>query len=212
MSDSPIIETIKKAAAGSSLRRHRRAEGAQNLCRGHKARQHRFQPRQIEAERKKEKLKEINNAEDVWKNRAATGNEIALLYVALARAAGLKAWPMRVVDRSRAIFDANYPRSQLTITSPSSTSAAKRSSSIPARRCALSAVCTGSTLSQSGFRLSDKGAVIDSTTPAATTRYRGPAASPTLPSDADGKREGNGTHCYDWPGCAPLAAVGPRKR
>ena len=35
-------------------------------------------------------------------------DKIALLYVALARAAGLKAWPMKVVDRNRAMFDASY--------------------------------------------------------------------------------------------------------
>ncbi len=61
-----------------------------------------------EAERKKEKLKAINRVEDVWKNQSGSGDEIALLYVALARAAGLKVWPMHVVDRSRAIFDFSY--------------------------------------------------------------------------------------------------------
>jgi uncharacterized protein DUF3857 len=61
-----------------------------------------------EAERKKEKLKEIHSVEDVWKNQSGPGNSIALLYVALAQAAGLTAWPMQVVDRSNAIFDVNY--------------------------------------------------------------------------------------------------------
>lgn len=61
-----------------------------------------------EAERKKEKLKEIHNVDDVWKNQGGPGNSIALIYVALARAAGLKAWPMQVVDRNLALFDYNY--------------------------------------------------------------------------------------------------------
>jgi hypothetical protein len=61
-----------------------------------------------EAERKKEKLKEIKNVNDVWNNQAGPGNSVALLYVALARAAGLKAWPMEVVDRDTAFFDAAY--------------------------------------------------------------------------------------------------------
>lgn len=61
-----------------------------------------------DAERKKEKLKEIHSVEDVWKNQAGPGNSIALLYVALAQAAGLKAWPMWVVDRGSAIFDYSY--------------------------------------------------------------------------------------------------------
>jgi Domain of Unknown Function with PDB structure (DUF3857)/Transglutaminase-like superfamily len=60
------------------------------------------------AERKKEKLKDINEAEDVWKQQAGTDDEIALLYVSLARAAGLKVWPMKVVDRNRAMFDPTY--------------------------------------------------------------------------------------------------------
>jgi hypothetical protein len=65
----------------------------------------RFTRTKSEAERKKEKIKDINKAEDVWKQQRGTDDEIALLYVALARAAGLQTWPMKVVDRSRAIFD-----------------------------------------------------------------------------------------------------------
>ena len=67
----------------------------------------RFSRTESEAERKAEKLKTIKNAEDVWKQQSGTDDEIALLYLALARAAGLKAWPMKVVDRSRAFFDAS---------------------------------------------------------------------------------------------------------
>jgi hypothetical protein len=67
-----------------------------------------FSRTKSEAERKAEKLKPIKNAEDVWGQKSGSSDEIALLYVALARAAGLKAWPMQVVDRSRAIFDPNY--------------------------------------------------------------------------------------------------------
>jgi hypothetical protein len=60
------------------------------------------------AERKSEKLKEIRDAEDVWTQKSGSSDDIALLYVALARAAGLKAYPMQVVNRNRAIFDPNY--------------------------------------------------------------------------------------------------------
>jgi hypothetical protein len=67
-----------------------------------------FTRRKSEAERKKEKLKDIGRAEDVWKQQAGTDDEIALLYVSLARAAGLQVWPMKVVDRNRAIFDKFY--------------------------------------------------------------------------------------------------------
>jgi hypothetical protein len=61
-----------------------------------------------QAERKKEKVKDVRNAEDVWKQKSGTDDELALLYVALARIAGLQAYPMQVVNRSRALFDDSY--------------------------------------------------------------------------------------------------------
>lgn len=68
-----------------------------------------------DAERKKEKLKSIRNAADVWKNQSGTANELALLYVALGRAAGLKATPMWLAARSESIFDPSFlSRGQLT--------------------------------------------------------------------------------------------------
>jgi len=67
-----------------------------------------FSRTKSKAERKKNKLKDIGKAEDVWKQQSGSADEIALLYAALARAVGLKAWPTAVVDRNRAIFDVNY--------------------------------------------------------------------------------------------------------
>ncbi len=67
-----------------------------------------FSREKSEAERKKEKLKNIKNAEDVWNQKAGSSNDIALLYVALARAAGLRAYPMQVANRDQAIFDPDY--------------------------------------------------------------------------------------------------------
>lgn len=67
-----------------------------------------FTREKSKAERKKEKLKEIRRAEDVWKQQSGSADDIALLYVALCRAAGLKVWPVQVVNRDRAIFDDNY--------------------------------------------------------------------------------------------------------
>jgi hypothetical protein len=61
-----------------------------------------------QAERKKEKLKDIKRAEDVWVQKSGSSDELALLYVAMARAAGLQAVPMKVVNRNDAIFDADY--------------------------------------------------------------------------------------------------------
>lgn len=67
-----------------------------------------FSRKKSEAERKKDKLHRVTGADDVWKNQAGTGDEIAVLYVALARAAGLKAWPMWVVNREHAVFNNAY--------------------------------------------------------------------------------------------------------
>lgn len=61
-----------------------------------------------EAERKKEKLREIKKTEDVWTRGGGSPDELALLFVALARGAGLKAWPVQVVDRNLAIFDPDF--------------------------------------------------------------------------------------------------------
>ena len=67
-----------------------------------------FSRKKSEAERKKENIKEIRKAEDVWKEHSGSDDDMALLYVSLARAAGLKAWPVQVVNRDRAIFDQTY--------------------------------------------------------------------------------------------------------
>ena len=60
------------------------------------------------AERKKEKLKQIRSAEDVWSNKGGSSDEIALLYVSLARAVGLSAYAAQVANRDRVIFDPGY--------------------------------------------------------------------------------------------------------
>lgn len=67
-----------------------------------------FTREKSQAERKKEKLKDIKRAEDVWVQKSGSSDELALLYVAMARAAGLQAVPMKVVNRNDAIFDADY--------------------------------------------------------------------------------------------------------
>lgn len=59
-------------------------------------------------ERKELHLKTASRAEDVWKQKSGDSNEIALLYLAMLRAAGLKAWGVQVVNRGRAIFDPSY--------------------------------------------------------------------------------------------------------
>ena len=59
-------------------------------------------------ELKREGIKQVKDATGAWNEKSGSSDDLALLYVALARAAGLQAWPMQVVDRNRAIFDSNY--------------------------------------------------------------------------------------------------------
>lgn len=64
-----------------------------------------FTREKTKVERKKEKIKDIHNAQDVWRDQSGNGDELALLFVALCRAVGLHVAPMVVVDRSHALFD-----------------------------------------------------------------------------------------------------------
>jgi hypothetical protein len=61
-----------------------------------------------ESERQELKLKTEKHAEDTWTQKSGNSNEIALLYLAMLRAAGLTAYAMSVVDRDRGVFDPSY--------------------------------------------------------------------------------------------------------
>jgi hypothetical protein len=67
-----------------------------------------FSRKKSNAELKAADLKAIKNVDDVWKQRSGSSDDIAQLYVAMARSVGLKVWPMQVVNRNRAIFDTHY--------------------------------------------------------------------------------------------------------
>ncbi len=65
--------------------------------------------------RKKEKselkqlgLRAAKRAEDTWSQKSGTREDIALLYLAMVRAAGLTAYDMKVVDRNEGIFTPGY--------------------------------------------------------------------------------------------------------
>jgi hypothetical protein len=67
-----------------------------------------FSRKKTEAERRREGLKSTRHAEDVWNQKSGDGEEIVLLYLAMLKAAGLKAYPMIVVNRDRGIFNPDY--------------------------------------------------------------------------------------------------------
>jgi len=59
------------------------------------------------AENKAEGVK-IKNAYDIWTNKRGTDDQLTRLFVAMVRAAGIKAYGAIVVDRDRAIFQPGY--------------------------------------------------------------------------------------------------------
>ncbi|MGB7264514.1 MAG: DUF3857 and transglutaminase domain-containing protein, partial [Terracidiphilus sp.] len=61
-----------------------------------------------ESEMKQLKLKLAKNAEDTWKQKSGSSEDIAMLYLAMLRAAGLTAYATKVVDRDQGIFDPSY--------------------------------------------------------------------------------------------------------
>jgi hypothetical protein len=56
------------------------------------------------AEEKSQGLGEIRNADDIWERKRGSDRQLAQLFVAMARAAGMKAYLMGVVDRDRNMF------------------------------------------------------------------------------------------------------------
>lgn len=60
------------------------------------------------SEREELHLRAQKRAEDTWQQKSGSGNDIALLYLAMLRAAGLTAYPVQVADRSERAFDINY--------------------------------------------------------------------------------------------------------
>ncbi len=60
------------------------------------------------AEDKAEGLKAVNNVDDVLARKRGTGNQLALLFIGLARAAGFQAYAMDVTRRDRSLFFLDY--------------------------------------------------------------------------------------------------------
>ncbi len=60
------------------------------------------------AERKQLGVKQVKDAEDVWTQKSGSSDQIALLYLAMARIAGLKAYATVVCNRDRELFNQYY--------------------------------------------------------------------------------------------------------
>ncbi len=66
-----------------------------------------YKPRLSEKEMRALDVKE-RSVDDILRQQAGTQRELTLLFIAMARAAGIQAYPMWVADRNQGIFDRNY--------------------------------------------------------------------------------------------------------
>ena len=69
-----------------------------------------YERQKTEQEQKRDKEKEISNVEDLWKRGYGDGTQITWLFLALARAAGLEAYPVWVSSRTEDFFKPNLMR------------------------------------------------------------------------------------------------------
>ena len=91
------------------------------------------------SEMKALKIKEAKHAQDTWQQKSGSSEDIAMLYLAMLRAAGLTAYATKVVDRDRGIFDPTYlSLEQLDSTLVAVSVGGKEILLDPARRCARS--------------------------------------------------------------------------
>ncbi len=67
-----------------------------------------YSRKKSESEMKQLKLKEAKHAGDTWAQKNGDSEDIAMLYLAMLRAAGLTAYAIKVVDREQGIFDPTY--------------------------------------------------------------------------------------------------------
>jgi hypothetical protein len=68
----------------------------------------RFTREHSQDENRVEGVKQVKTAADVWTLKRGSGDDLAMLFLSLARAAGFHAYAMAVVNRSRDFFQQNY--------------------------------------------------------------------------------------------------------
>jgi len=120
--------------------------------------------RDFNAAGKSGSAKPNKDAAGVWKQQSGSSDDLALLYVALARAAGLSAWPMQVVNRNRSTFDSNFLSSDQVDDYIAIVQVDGKDVYLdPGQKlCAYGALHWKHEVA-TGFRLTDKGTVIETT-------------------------------------------------
>ena len=67
-----------------------------------------YSRKKTESEMKQLHLKVAKHAEDTWAQKSGSSEDIAMLYLAMLRAAGLTTYATKVVDRQQGVFDPAY--------------------------------------------------------------------------------------------------------
>jgi uncharacterized protein DUF3857/transglutaminase superfamily protein len=67
-----------------------------------------YSRKKSESEMKQLKIKQAKHAEDTWAQKSGSSEDIAMLYLAMLRAAGVTAYANKVVDRDQGVFDPSY--------------------------------------------------------------------------------------------------------
>ena len=102
-------KTIKDAAAGLIAPTDSELDKAKKLYVAVQALENTdYSRKKTESELKQLKIKAAKNAQVTWEQKSGSSEDIALLYLAMLRAAGLNANALKVVDRERGIFDPSY--------------------------------------------------------------------------------------------------------
>ncbi len=103
--DSPVLEAAVKKIVSPGASQQQKAlkiyEAVMKLDNTSFSRQH------SAAENRAEGIR-TRNATDIWEARQGTADEITGLFVAMARAAGLTAYEMRVADRDQTLFERDF--------------------------------------------------------------------------------------------------------
>ncbi len=102
-------KTIREAVSGLILPGDSELDKAKKLYKAVQALDNTdFSRKKSDSERKQLNLKKVKRAEDTWTQKSGSSEEIALLYLAMLRSAGMTAYAMKVVDRVKSTFDVNY--------------------------------------------------------------------------------------------------------
>ena len=159
---------------------------------------------QADAGPRTQRSKAVKDASGVLKQGGGSANDLALLYIALARAAGLKAWPMQVVNRDRATFEETYlSTDQFDDYIAIVVIDGKDVFVDPGQKgCSFGALHWKHEIAK-GFRLSEKGATL-SETPAGAPKLNNIRRTADLTVDEHGSVQGtaqfelSGQEAMDW--------------